>query len=287
MNATKLNGDPTDTERIARIEEKINNLNNAIITEEAKQKALEAEINTEKDKIETAKNKKDQLETEQSNLFDTLVENNQDKLSDEAKAIIESAKNKIEQIKIKEEQDIASLDAEILTLKTKKNELERKAESDKIINDNKESNFDANGKRIGLRTWPETEEEYAMYGLKTQNAIKAFEKCDEKLKEAYIDFSDWCREQGIHLQVISSFRTREEQIALYDNGNNPNAAKPGSSLHEKGYAIDINPYNLDGTTKRTDDATYELIGRYWTDVLGYEWGGDWKRNTENWHFQIG
>ncbi|MBR3605334.1 MAG: M15 family metallopeptidase [Candidatus Gastranaerophilales bacterium] len=287
LTATKSNGNPTDTERNERIDGKINNLNNAIKAEEAKQEALEAEINAEKDKIETAKNEKEHLEMEQSNLLDTLTKNNQDKLSDETKTIIEKAKNQIEQIKIKKEQDIASLDAEILTLKTKKNEIERKAESDEIINENKESNFDENGKRIGLRNWPKTEEEYAMYGLKTPSAIRAFEKCDEKLKEAYIDLSDWCREQGIHLQVCSSFRTREEQIALYDNGNNSRAAKPGSSLHEKGYAIDINPYSLDGTTKRTDDATYELIGRYWTNVLGYEWGGDWKRNTENWHFQIG
>ena len=56
-----------------------------------------------------------------------------------------------------------------------------------LIEENKESSFDANGKRIGKRKYPQTKEEYAMYGLESDACIAAFEKCDQRLKDCYIE----------------------------------------------------------------------------------------------------
>lgn len=53
-------------------------------------------------------------------------------------------------------------------------------------------------------------------------------------------------ELGVTVGVVSAFRTRAEQQVLYDRwlrrepGANP-AAKPGTSNHERGLAIDITP----------------------------------------------
>ena len=51
---------------------------------------------------------------------------------------------------------------------------------------------------------------------------------------------------GRKLKINSAFRSREEQerlYALYQSGRGLPAAPPGSSLHERGLAVDIQNYN--------------------------------------------
>ena len=48
--------------------------------------------------------------------------------------------------------------------------------------------------------------------------------------------------QGVNLTLTSSYRSREKQEYLYNlylQGKGNLAARPGSSLHEKGLAIDV------------------------------------------------
>ncbi len=60
-----------------------------------------------------------------------------------------------------------------------------------------------------------------------------------KLAQADAEFF---RDTGQHLQVNQSYRTREQQQALYEKsqrGEIGRAAPPGKSFHEKGLAIDV------------------------------------------------
>lgn len=285
LQTTKQNGDTTDSERNTRIDGKIQNLNNAIAQEEAKVAGIKAQIiSAEQNKLK-AEQEKEKLNQEKDNLLNSLIPQNTME-GTSIKAKIDELKTQIASVRQKEQTDVAAIDSEIQTLKNQKASLERKAESDAVIDKNKESNFDENGKRIGLRQWPQTAEDYLKYGLKSQEAIDRFEMCTQELKEAYIDMCDWAREQGIYLQVNASFRTYEDQVALYAGGSNQLASAPGTSLHEKGLAIDIRPYELDMVTKKTDDATYLKLGTYWEEVLGYEWLGNRAQKTEKWHFEI-
>lgn len=50
------------------------------------------------------------------------------------------------------------------------------------------------------------------------------------------------RATGQHISINQSFRTREEQAALYakfKSGKGGRAAPPGSSFHERGLAVDV------------------------------------------------
>ena len=46
-------------------------------------------------------------------------------------------------------------------------------------------------------------------------------------------------EEGLEYLVYSAWRSHEEQVALYSDGQGPYVAAPGGSEHESGLAIDI------------------------------------------------
>jgi peptidoglycan LD-endopeptidase CwlK len=108
--------------------------------------------------------------------------------------------------------------------------------------------------------------------------------------------------------VSCTLRDRKEQAALYAQGRNPlpvvqtmrravglpeiteaenkhcvTWAKPGTSLHEKGDALDI--YPLDGgKLAGADSALWGRLGAF-GEAVGFDWGGRWKRKDLP-HFQI-
>ena len=60
--------------------------------------------------------------------------------------------------------------------------------------------------------------------------------------QAFFKMAAAARRDGVLLQVNSGFRTAEEQRELYDlyrRGRGPLAAKPGSSNHQSGHALDL------------------------------------------------
>lgn len=62
--------------------------------------------------------------------------------------------------------------------------------------------------------------------------------------DAFMELVAQANMEGFEISINSSFRTREEQQRLYDR--NPDiAAKPGTSKHEEGLAVDIS-----GTIKK-------------------------------------
>ena len=94
-------------------------------------------------------------------------------------------------------------------------------------------------------------------------------------------------ELGIDLLVTSGMRTFEQQQALYDQGRAKpgqivTKAKPGTSFHNYGLAIDIVPL-LEGKPnwKSKDFARIAEIGKR----IGFSWGGDWKSFKDLPHFE--
>lgn len=47
------------------------------------------------------------------------------------------------------------------------------------------------------------------------------------------------KQDGVNLDIISGYRSHQEQQALYDKYGPGRAAKPGTSNHEKGMAVDF------------------------------------------------
>ena len=108
--------------------------------------------------------------------------------------------------------------------------------------------------------------------------------------------------EGIFVKITHGYRSMEEQAALYGQGRssyvyngkqygNKKAvkvtnAKPGSSYHNFGLAIDFVLTNKDGT------AAYWTVNDKWRRVaeiakgLGFVWGGDWSSFKDNPHLEM-
>ena len=89
----------------------------------------------------------------------------------------------------------------------------------------------------------------------------------------------YANNKGWKISITSGFRSTEKQRQLY---NTPGvyAAKPGSSRHEYGCAVDL---KVNGSSRNKE--TKEL-GRYALN-LDMRWGGTWAGSkNEPWHFDI-
>lgn len=70
---------------------------------------------------------------------------------------------------------------------------------------------------------------------------------------AFQRMSTAARSEGIWLWVSSGYRTRKEQRLLYERyrqGRGPRAARPGSSNHQRGLAVDVAVGDEDSPTYR-------------------------------------
>jgi peptidoglycan L-alanyl-D-glutamate endopeptidase CwlK len=100
--------------------------------------------------------------------------------------------------------------------------------------------------------------------------------------------------KGVTVEVISGLRSWAAQAALYASGRTKpgtivTKAKPGSSWHNYGLAIDLGLFKggvyLDEKKPAEADKLYAEIGRI-AEVNGIEWAGHWKSFQETPHFQI-
>ena len=92
--------------------------------------------------------------------------------------------------------------------------------------------------------------------------------------QAFFKMAAAARRAGIHLQVNSGFRTAEEQRQLYNlyrRGRGPLAAKPGSSNHQSGHALDID--------------TVDLRVRNWLRHNAFRYGFHRTVPSERWHWE--
>ena len=108
--------------------------------------------------------------------------------------------------------------------------------------------------------------------------------------------------KGVAVEVISGLRSWAAQAALYAQGrtkpgrkggygtdNWVTKARPGSSWHNYGLAIDLglfkNGVYLDEKKPAEADKLYAEIGKL-AAAHGIEWAGNWKTFTESPHFQV-
>lgn len=121
--------------------------------------------------------------------------------------------------------------------------------------------------------------------------MRNINRCHPRLIDLSKKLVSACRGQGLIIGIGESFRTKEEQDALYAKGrtapgNIVTNAKGSSysSHHQWGTAFDI--YRNDGKGVYTDgDGFFEKVGKIGKSI-GLEWGGDWKSPVDKPHFQL-
>lgn len=121
--------------------------------------------------------------------------------------------------------------------------------------------------------------------------MRNINKCHPRLIDLSKKLVSACRGQGLIIGIGESFRTKEEQDALYAKGRNApgnivtNAKGSSySSHHQWGTAFDI--YRNDGKGVYTDsDGFFAKVGKIGKSI-GLEWGGDWKSPVDKPHFQL-
>jgi len=99
---------------------------------------------------------------------------------------------------------------------------------------------------------------------------------------------------GVKVEVISGLRSWAAQAALFAQGRTKpgrivTKARPGSSWHNYGLAIDLGLFSngvyLDEVDPKRADRLYQEIGTI-AAKHGIEWAGNWKSFTETPHFQV-
>lgn len=108
------------------------------------------------------------------------------------------------------------------------------------------------------------------------------------VKKKCQEFLDACKSQGINVVVTGTYRSFEEQDALYAKGrtipgNIVTKAKGGQSLHNWRVAFDCVPV-VNGVTMWNDDVLWSKLGQIGTRI-GLDWGGTWSQFPDKPHFQ--
>jgi peptidoglycan L-alanyl-D-glutamate endopeptidase CwlK len=96
--------------------------------------------------------------------------------------------------------------------------------------------------------------------------------------------------QGIHVKVISGYRSYAEQDELYAKGRTEpgprvTKARGGYSWHNFQIAFDIGIFSEDGKKYLGESPDYKKCGKI-GESLGLEWGGSWKEFVDEPHFQF-
>ena len=116
-------------------------------------------------------------------------------------------------------------------------------------------------------------------GLKftSQKHRQRWDMLDGNLQSRLEKLVEYAKSKGITIYINSSWRTEAEQQDLLRKGKP--AAKKGSR-HLSGRAVDI---RVSGDKNKN----LALLGKYWRDNLGGNWGGDFRTPIrEPWHFEV-
>lgn len=97
------------------------------------------------------------------------------------------------------------------------------------------------------------------------------------------------RKQGIELLVTCTYRSPEDQAALYNQGRTRPGrivtnARPWKSWHQYRVAFDVVPI-VSGKPTWSNKKLWQKIGEIGESV-GLEWGGRWKSIVDYPHFQF-
>jgi hypothetical protein len=119
------------------------------------------------------------------------------------------------------------------------------------------------------------------YSIMGSDASKIKLLRPEMQRKVYQMFQ-YAKSKGWTLSITSAYRSTQKQTYLYNEwkaGRHkvPVVAKPGTSRHEFGCAVDI---SVSG-----HGASAEEMGKF-GESIGLRWGGHWSRNRETWHFDL-
>jgi peptidoglycan L-alanyl-D-glutamate endopeptidase CwlK len=97
-----------------------------------------------------------------------------------------------------------------------------------------------------------------------------------------------CKKDGIEIRITQTFRSREEQNALYAQGRTAlgtlvTQIKGGFSFHNYGVAFDVCPI-INGKPAWERLELFKQVGAI-GEKLGLEWGGEWGGFRDFPHFQ--
>lgn len=103
------------------------------------------------------------------------------------------------------------------------------------------------------------------------------------------EFLDACKVRGLNVIITSTYRSIEEQNALYaqgrtKSGNVVTNAKGGDSYHNWKVALDFAPV-VNGVIPWNDKALFMKIGEV-GEKCGFEWGGRWTTFLDLPHLQM-
>jgi len=133
---------------------------------------------------------------------------------------------------------------------------------------------------------------------RTKRTIENLGSLNKKAQKAFEPFlcatEAFLATQGVSVEVISGLRSWQAQAALYAQGRTKPGpivtnAKPGSSWHNYGLAIDLGLFKagkyLDSSSPTQADKLYAEIGKI-AAKHGIEWGGSWVKFKDTPHFQV-
>jgi peptidoglycan L-alanyl-D-glutamate endopeptidase CwlK len=95
---------------------------------------------------------------------------------------------------------------------------------------------------------------------------------------------------GETLVVREGLRSRATQAQYYAQGRTiPGAiityAKPGTSKHESGNAVDL-WFFKNGKMSVSDNNNWAIIGKLAAEIGGLDWGGNWKNFKDRPHVEL-
>ena len=107
---------------------------------------------------------------------------------------------------------------------------------------------------------------------------RSIEELDPIIQPLVKAFVALCADLGHPVRLSCTYRSRRDQQQLFDMGRS--MAIPGRSWHQHRRAFDVY-FNKKGDIY---DGPWESIGRI-GEIMGFEWGGRWKKLVDKPHFQ--
>lgn len=113
---------------------------------------------------------------------------------------------------------------------------------------------------------------------------------DPRFRDKFQAVLDACKKRGVNLLVTCTRRTMKEQAALYAQGRTAPGrvvtyAKPGSSAHNYGLAMDVVPIVGGKAVWNAKDPAWQVYGEE-VKKAGLEWAGGWRQFREFPHAQV-
>jgi hypothetical protein len=102
-------------------------------------------------------------------------------------------------------------------------------------------------------------------------------------RDKAIELIDRCRQKGIELAVVETFRTRAKQAEYKSMGKKYTRSGAGKSKHQYGLAIDVVPI-VNGEPVWHNKYLWRRVGVI-GEQLGLRWGGRWRSIYDPGHFE--